>query len=181
MVRPALPAFLLLLAACTRPSPDYVGANEQSAICQQYLACAAGADPAVFTTLVPVYGPDGSCWSDATLAASCTLACARGVTDLDCAPQTPQPSLDMTVATTDFGWPAPPDLSRASPRDLSQPPPPDLSPPPPRDLASPPPVDLSMPSDMSCLPAFYECNGDPGCCAQCCGGGCASIGWCALY
>lgn len=41
-------------------------------------------------------------------------------------------------------------------------------------------VDMAPASaDMSCCPFTYQCNGDPTCCAQCCAGGCALIGWCA--
>lgn len=35
-------------------------------------------------------------------------------------------------------------------------------------------------SDMSCFPFTYSCNSNPSCCAQCCAGSCAPIGWCAL-
>jgi hypothetical protein len=48
--------------------------------------------------------------------------------------------------------------------------------------------DMSMPAgdmahsstDMACFGFTYPCNGDPTCCAQCCAGGCAPVGWCAL-
>ncbi len=48
-------------------------------------------------------------------------------------------------------------------------------------------VDMSMPRDMRmppsdmCLPFGYQCNSDPACCAQCCAGGCALAGNCALF
>jgi hypothetical protein len=49
------------------------------------------------------------------------------------------------------------------------------------DMASSMP-DLAMGgSDMSCYPFGFECNGEPTCCSRCCAGGCASIGWCALF
>ncbi len=36
-------------------------------------------------------------------------------------------------------------------------------------------------TDMACFPFTYSCNSDPTCCAQCCAGGCAAVGWCAAF
>jgi len=91
------------------------GSVAQSDECKQLLACASVAAPGQFTQLVPVYGPSGSCWSDATVAASCTQACIRNLDDLatqSSAPECRAISLDMAV-------------------------------PPPRDFAPPPPADLA--------------------------------------
>ena len=50
------------------------------------------------------------------------------------------------------------------------------------DMAMSGAVDMAHgPSDMACFPFTYSCNSDPTCCAQCCAGGCAAVGWCAAF
>jgi hypothetical protein len=169
-------AWAAALSGCTRSSPDYSTDVAQALVCQQYLACAAVAAPSTFPGLVPVYGPSGSCWKDASLAASCRQACQRSLDELaqsstaaECGPRSS--SADMGPPPPDLG----PPLDLASPVDLSAP----------ADLSALPDLsrraDMSAPSDLGCFPFGYQCNGDPTCCSHCCSGGCSMLGYCAAF
>lgn len=56
---------------------------EQSQVCADYLACQAAVDAqqgsSTVGTLEPIYGPDGTCWSDPASAASCDAGCTSGI------------------------------------------------------------------------------------------------------
>jgi len=49
------------------------------------------------------------------------------------------------------------------------------------DMATGPGDMAHQSTDMACFAFTYQCNSDPTCCAQCCAGGCAAVGWCAAF
>ncbi|HEX6836252.1 MAG TPA: hypothetical protein VF334_06740 [Polyangia bacterium] len=83
----------------------------QAIVCKTYLDCAAVAAPTTFPQLVPVYGPSGSCWSDASLAASCAKACTTALAALAMSSSAPECHLSFDMAIpNDLAHP-PADLS----------------------------------------------------------------------
>lgn len=82
------------------------GLVAQSPECKQLLQCVSVVAPSQFPPLVNVYGPSGSCWSDASVAASCTQACIHGLADY--AKSTGAPECG---GKGDMAMPPPPDMS----------------------------------------------------------------------
>jgi hypothetical protein len=51
-------------------------------VCDSYLACLSATSPSEFTSALPLYGPNGSCWQAANTAASCEVACREALKSL---------------------------------------------------------------------------------------------------
>src|SRR5207249_4488884 len=68
MFRPAI--WFLLFAACQQ---NAVPIDHGS--CEVMIACASAVTPAATAGLIESYGTHGSCWADASYAATCRQAC----------------------------------------------------------------------------------------------------------
>lgn len=65
----------------TTATPDSTGgaSQSQSPACIDYLACVAEAAPEQLPDAEAQYGPDGSCWSDASTAVQCDVTCREQI------------------------------------------------------------------------------------------------------
>jgi len=76
------PPWILALVAAVAALPACLGA-EQTAACQQFVACVRELDGRDRQTTDAIrFEPDGDCWGGPTIAELCDHACTRGLEPL---------------------------------------------------------------------------------------------------
>ncbi len=76
------------ILACTGGAKDEGGGLlgediSQDEACAAYLDCLAAVDPGSLAAVQSTYGADGTCWADASSAATCADACVTGLEQMD--------------------------------------------------------------------------------------------------
>lgn len=103
----------LALASIALSSTLACGAQE-SAICNQYVACTAAAAPGTLALTLSVYGRDGSCWKSLA-AATCEQICKDGLETFRKLPTVPSSCQSMAGPDSGSGQTMNPDKMPSTP------------------------------------------------------------------